>query len=323
MQTTKARKEMGWLEYTFAPTGEAIRWPAGTVYGAEEGPTLVVLGGMHGSEFCGIEAAIRLLQEVEPEKLRGTLKVVTIYNLPAFQANLGFLVPQDGINPGRTFPGNPDGSYSQVMAHLMSENVLRTADYYVELHGGDIPEALVPYMNYPVTGNEEVDAKSRALAMVYNIPLVVAGNVTNLPQPVQTAGFRAMALEGIPSILAESGQQGILDLDDAERHLVGLRNIMIHLGMLDGEIVNTVKRVFSVEHLAIRSECTAMFYPLVKLGDMVTAGQLIGQYRTYFGEPISDVFAPFDSHVTVIRSSPNVAPGNVVFELDRIEGQED
>ncbi len=316
-------KEKTWLEFKYPPTGEPIQFPLGVVHGVEDGPTLVVLGGMHGSEYCGIDAAIRLFREVEPEQLKGTLKVVTLYNLPAFKNNLGFLVPQDGINPGRTFPGDPEGSYSLVMAHLMAENVLRTADYYVELHGGDIPEALTPFVNHPVTGKEPVDSKSRELAMAYNIEIVVGGKLTNLPEPIRTAGFRAMTLEGIPSILAESGQQGIYNPEDAMRHLVGLRNIMILLGMREGVITNTVKRRFSEEHLALRSECQALWYPCVHLGEMVKEGQVLGQYRDVFGDPLGEVKAPFGGHITVIRSGLNIGPGNVVIEIDRIVGQEE
>jgi len=323
MTKNLGKKEKGWLEFKYPPTGEAIRFPVGTVHGVEDGPTLVVLGGMHGSEYCGIEAAIRLYREVQPENLKGTLKVVMIYNLPAFQNNLGFLVPQDGINPGRTFPGDPNGTYSLVMAYCITENVLRTADYYVELHGGDIPEALVPFVMHPITGNEEVDARSREMAMVYDIPIVVGAKLGEMPQPLRTSGFVAMALEGIPAILAESGQQGILNLDDAERHLTGLRNIMKHLGMLPGPVVKEHKRRISAEHRAIRSEMDAMWYPSVKLGDMVQEGQVIGEYRNVFGEKLADVKAIFGGHITVIRTSPNVAVGNVVIEQDRIIREED
>jgi hypothetical protein len=137
-------KEKGWLEFEYGATGEPIRFPTGTVYGVGDGPTLVVLGGMHGSEFAGIEAAIRLFNEVDAKKLKGTLIVGTIYNLPAFVNNLGFIVPHDGKNPASTFPGNPVGTYSEVMAYHFDHEVLAKADYYVELHGGDIPEALIP-----------------------------------------------------------------------------------------------------------------------------------------------------------------------------------
>lgn len=322
MTAKEGMKEKSWIEFPYQPTGELIRFPVGTIHGTQDGPCLVVLGGMHGSEYCGIEAAIRLFRETQPHQLRGTLRVGMIYNLPAFQNNVGFLVPQDGINPGRTFPGDPNGSFSAVMAYHFTEQVLSKADYYVELHGGDIPEALVPFVIFPVTGNTEVDAKSRAMAVAYNIPLVAGSRVDNLPKPLHTSGFCYLALQGTPSILAESGQQGILDMADAERHLVGLRNILIHLGMLDGQITDTAIRKFSEEHAAIRSELVGMWYPHVKLGEMVKKDQVIGTIRDYFGDDILSIKALFDGHITVIRTSPNIAVGNVLIEMDRIVSEE-
>jgi predicted deacylase len=235
---------------------------------------------------------------------------------------LGFVVPQDGINPGRTFPGNPDGSYSQVMAYYFSQEFLSKADAFVELHGGDIPEALVPYIYVPITGNEAVDEKSKAMAEAYNISLICHGKVPP-SSPALSSAFVATARRGVPAILTESGQQGILNLEDAERHLAGLRNVLIHLRMMDGQVVNTVKRMISEEHQAIRSEHVGMWYPYIKIGDWVKQGQVIGQIRDYFGDPISDVKAVFDGHVTVVRTSPNTAIGNVLIELDRVTRKEE
>ena len=93
---------------------------------------------MHGSEFAGIEAAIRLFNEIDPARLRGTLMVGMIYNFPAFYHNMGFVVPQDGKNSGRAFPGSLDGTFSEVMAYYFTEHFLSKANYYVELHGGKV-----------------------------------------------------------------------------------------------------------------------------------------------------------------------------------------
>ena len=127
----------------------------------------------------------------------------------------------------------------------------------------------------------------------------------------------------MPAILTESGQQGILNLEDAERHLTGLRNVLIHLKMMDGEMVSTVKHMISEQHQAIRSEHVGMWYPYVKLGDWVKEGQVVGQIRDYFGEPVFDVKASFDGHATVIRTSPNTGIGNVLIELDRVVKKEE
>jgi uncharacterized protein len=318
----KAMKEKGWLEYKYAPTGEPIRFPVGTIHGAKDGPTLAVLGGMHGSEFCGIEAAIRLYNEVDPDALSGTLMVGMIYNFPAFYNNMGFVVPQDGKNPGRTFPGDPNGTYSEVMAYHFMEDFLRKADYYCELHGGDIPEALVPFNVAPVTGNEAVDKISYEMAYAYNLRVLVQRKYDPAVNPPHT-GYALMPTLGTPAILCESGQQGILNLEDAERHLVGLRNVMRHFGMMPGPIVNTVKRLFSAEHAAMRSELMGMWYPAVGLGDWVSKDQIVGCLRDYFGDHLADVKAIFDGHVTVVRTSPSVAVGNVLMELDRVTSREE
>lgn len=322
MMLSKGTKATHWLEFGFEPTGEAIRFPMGIVHGAYDGPRLVVLGGMHGSEYAGIEAAIRLYHEVDPAALHGTLQIGMIYNLPAFQQNLGFVVPQDGRNPSGTFPGSLTGTYSEAMAHHFTQEVLSKADTYIELHGGDIPEALMPFAMVPLTGNPEVDAVSRALAIAYNVPVVASRNVADPATPARS-GFATTARRGTPAILTESGQQGILNLAEVETHLVGLRNILAYLGMMPGPIVNTVKRMFSEQHLAIRSEIQGMWYPAVKLGDWVTEGQEVGTIRDYFGEELAHIKAVFSGLVTVLRTSPSVSANTVLLEEDRITDREE
>lgn len=315
-------KTKGWVEFKYRATGEPIRFPVGTIQGAKDGPTLVVLGGMHGSEFAGIEAAIRLFAEVEPAQLAGTLRVGMIYNLPALRNNLGFLIPHDGKNPMSTFPGTPVGTYGEAMAYYFDQEVLSKADYFVELHGGDIPEALTPFVIHPVTGNIKVDELSRAMAMAYNVPLVFRGKMDDPAKPPRSA-FGVSAMRGKPSILCESGQQGILKMEEAETHLVGLRNILVHLGMKSGEIVNSVRRIFLDSQPAIRSELEALWYPQVGLNDRITAGQVVGHIRDYFGDEITEVTAPADALVRAVRTSPAVRPGDMLVEYGLVMGREE
>ncbi len=317
---TRGLKKREWLEFSFQNTGEPIRFPVGTIYGQTPGPTMVVVGGMHGSEFCGIQAAIDLYNEVDPARLRGNLVIVTIYNLPAFQNHMGFVVPQDGRNPGGTFPGKLNGTFSEVMAHHLTTQILSQADYYVELHGGDIPESLTPFVMCPRTGNAEVDKKIEEMANAYNIPLVISRTVQASDKPA--SGFTKVALRGVPAILTESGQQGILNMDDAQVHLTGLRNILIKLGMLDGEVVNTVRRTYLEAHAAIRSPMVGYWVPLVKLNQKVSKEEVVGEIRDYFGERLMEIRTPDDALVTVVRTSPSVGVGNVLVELHTITGQE-
>ena len=304
------------LEFTYKNSGEPIRFPVGTVYGKQDGPTLVVLGGMHGSEFCGIQGAIDLFNEINPDRLRGTLIVGTIYNMPAFLNHTGFLVPQDGKNPMSTFPGKLDGTYGEVMAYHFNKHVLSKADYFVELHGGDIPESLAPFAVSLETGDPEVDAKIKDMAMAYNVSLVIHRKASIDDKP--GAAYRKAALRGIPSILTESGQQGILNLDDAKIHLTGLKNIMIKLGMIDGTIVDTVQRIPLESHGAIRNETVGMWYPFVKLNQRVVKDEVVGEIRDYFGKYLKDIISPIDGLISVIRTSPSVGIGNVLVELHHV-----
>jgi hypothetical protein len=315
-------KEKGWIEFKYRNTGEPIRFPIGTVHGVQDGPTLVVLGGMHGSEFCGIEAAIRLFREVDPSKLKGTLKVGMIYNLPAFVNNLGFLVPHDGKNPMSTFPGTPLGTYGEAMAYYFDQAVLSTADYFVELHGGDIPEALTPFIIYHETGDPHQDTAAKAMSMGYNIPYVIGEKLTDL-QKVPNYAFGLCAWRGKPGILCESGQQGILDEHWVNVHLTGLRNTLIGLGMLEGTPVQTVKHTFLADYTAVRSEIEGMWYPSVKMEEMVKPGQVVGVVRDYHGQDVMEVKAKVDGPVTVIRTSSNARVNSVLIEHGRLVSREE
>jgi predicted deacylase len=303
-------------EFTYGKTGEPIRFPVGTIQGEADGPTMVVLGGMHGSEFCGIQAAIELFNETIPRRLKGKLIIGTIYNMSAFTNHTAFVVPQDNISPMATFPGRLDGSYGEAMAWHFEEQVLKEADYFIEMHGGDIPEALAAFAVASETGNAEVDAVMRRMALAYNVPLIIKRKL--VADAAFGAAYRKAALRGVPSILTESGQQGILDAEGTKVHLTGLRNVLIELGMLEGKIVDTAKRIFLESHGAVRCETEGMWYPFVKLNQIVAKGEVVGEIRGYFGELIEQVKSPIDGLVNVIRTSPATAYGKALIELHKL-----
>src|SRR5438876_7413777 len=120
--------------------------PVISITGAKPGPVLFVNAGVHGGEYPAIEAVIRLSNTLDPKKIAGTVILMPVMNLPAFRARTPFVCPIDNVNPNRVFPGDPTGSYSEQITHaLISEFVVR-ADAYVDLHGCDSPEALVPFV---------------------------------------------------------------------------------------------------------------------------------------------------------------------------------
>src|SRR3954447_16903375 len=120
--------------------------PVVTVAGAKPGPLLFVNAGVHGGEYPAIESVIRLGNLLDPQTIAGTVVLMPVLNLPAFRTRTPFVCPIDNVNPNRVFPGSPGGSYSEQMTHALINEFVIHADAYVDLHGGDIPEALVPFV---------------------------------------------------------------------------------------------------------------------------------------------------------------------------------
>ena len=127
--------------------------PIAIVKGTKPGPTLCISGGVHGYEYSSIEAVIRMVKETDPAKLSGTLLAVPVLNMAAFEArgpqggvSTAFQNPLDNININRIFPGNPEGTMSYQIAAAFMTNVISKADYFIDCHGGDLNEELVPFV---------------------------------------------------------------------------------------------------------------------------------------------------------------------------------
>ena len=141
-----------------APVIDAdVQVPIFLVNGVHPGPTLVVTGGIHGTEYTSVEAALRLGRSLDPGQLRGQVIVAPITNPSSFSARSIYITPADGKNLNRQFPGMARGTYTQVLAHWLFTEIISKGDVYVDLHGGDMIEALVPFVLHYRSGNAEVD----------------------------------------------------------------------------------------------------------------------------------------------------------------------
>lgn len=182
--------ERGQKLRTFLPVPDTkVKIPLTIINGCEDGPTLLITAGIHGGEYPGIAAAMELGRDIEPGDVFGTLIMLHPVNIQGFWARREMIVPEDGKNLNRVFPGDPLGTLSDKTAYLISSNFFPIADFYVDMHSGDIHESLHPYVYYPGQPTPEVERKSRAVARVLDMEYMVvlwppAAPIITPPAPV-------------------------------------------------------------------------------------------------------------------------------------------
>ena len=106
------------------------------ICGSCPGKTLVVTAGVHGCEYVGIETLNRLKKELDPIDLSGRIILLPLVNPEGFYMGSKQIIPADGQNLNRTFPGDPEGTFSSRLAKLLEETLYPEADFLIDLHGG-------------------------------------------------------------------------------------------------------------------------------------------------------------------------------------------
>ncbi len=282
--------------------------PVVLINGAETGPLLCVTAGIHGAEYASIEAAVRLGQSLDPDSLRGQVIIVPIANPPAFKARSIYVAPPDGKNLNRQFPGYARGTFSQALAHWLFQEIIRQGDAYVDLHGGDLVEALAPFVIHFRSQDEAVDQASAEMAKSFGIRYVLQGST-----PGST--YAAASAVGIPAILAEAGGQGIWAEEDVELLHTGVRRIMAGLGMIDPLPALSRQAVLLHDWRWLRSEVDGLFYPRVGVGDRVQAGQFLGRVADVFGSTLQSAHAPIEGIVLFQVSSLAMNAGDPLLAI--------
>jgi hypothetical protein len=280
--------------------------------GALDGPRLVVLAGVHGCEYAPMAAVRRWARELGGRELRGHVTAVPVLNLPAFWSRTPFVTPDDGKNLNRCFPGDPSGTFTDRLADAVFQQLITGASALIDVHAGDMVEALEPFALYD-TGPAE--AAARDLASAYGLGYVIRQE----PGPGRAVGgttSASAAALGIPAIIAEAGGCGLVEQAAVETHVRGLNRILAVLGMAGDPPAAGPGPTHLRRFLWLRCTDEGFWEPAVRPGESVAEGQLLGTVSTLDGARVlQSITAPAAGVPMFVTSSPAVAADGLLLGL--------
>jgi hypothetical protein len=281
--------------------------------GGGDGPRLTVIAGVHGCEYASMAGVRQWARALAGRDLRGSVRAVPVLNQSSFWGRTPFVVPEDGKNLNRCFPGNPAGTAAERLAHDAFAQLIVGSDAYVDAHAGDMVEALEPFALYDAGAGE---ARAAEMATAYGLGYVIRQE-PGPDRPISGTSTSAAAAIGIPAITAESGQCGLAEPAAVARHVRGLNRVLALLGMADDpDPVPLPPPTRLRRFLWLYSTSAGWWEPAVGTGEQVAEGQVLGTVSSLDGaEVLQTVPAPTAGVPMFITSSPAVAADGLLLGL--------
>jgi predicted deacylase len=250
-----------------------------TVIANGEGPTVLVLGGNHGDEYQGQIAAMKLAREVTPGMVTGRLIIIPSLNFPA-ALTASRLSPLDGMNMNRAFPGEAEGPVTSQIAFYLRTILFPISDVVIDIHSGGRSMEFVPCAHMHLVPDREQRAKMFAAMLAWGCDF----------------GFFYADIAGSGLLPVEAENQGKLvvttelgggEAIPASVHRIaqgGLRNVLIHVGLLKGieetraalgKPPTLLTQALNREDYILAPE-SGIFEICVDLGEHVRQGQTVG-----------------------------------------------
>jgi predicted deacylase len=288
--------------------GVSSRIPLFLLNGRADGPMTVILGGVHGCEYTSIDAAIQLVDRFKQLEALGRVAIVPVVSMDAYSARSLYVHPTDRKNLNRICPGNEHGTETERLAFQLFQTFLRPCDILIDLHGGDMCESLVPHIYWYQTPDPVLNEKARRFAQYFGIPYIYRSRALG-------SVYQSAAGAGNISVLAEAGQHGILYPALATMLLDGCLNALRSVGVLPGTPFEPSGQVDIEKSWWPESDQFGAWYPAVKAGDRVQAGQKMGEIRDLFGNPLKEYFAEGAGVVLMCMTSLAINPGETLFAI--------
>lgn len=279
------------------------------IRGQSSGPRLLIVAGVHGDEYEPMVAVRALASDLTGKLLLGTVTLVPIVNQPAY--SLGARTADDQRDLARTCPGDSNGTITQRIAAELSL-LIRSADYFVDLHTGGMRLKLLPLSGYMLHTDPAVLDKQRAMAEAFNLPIIWG----TTPQ-LEGRSLSVARDANVPAIYAEHGGGTGFDPTAVEDYRRGCLNVMRSLGIIESAPLASAV-VHRVEdgrpesgHLQIchPAPVDGVFMASVDLGQRVQQHEQIGRVFDPVGNDTVPVLAALNGIVLMLHVAPRVQKG--------------
>lgn len=287
-------------------TGDSVTMPVRVLRGKKAGPVLFVSAAVHGDELNGVEIIRRLLRLPAMKRLRGTLLAVPIVNVHGFLRQSRYMPDRRDLN--RSFPGSDTGSVAGRTAHVFLSEIVKKADYGIDLHTGAIHRPNLPQIRADLSKPDTM-----RLAQAFGAPLM-------LDAPPASGTLRDYTTRNkIPVLLYESGEALRFDEVAIRIGVSGVVRVMRALDMLPA-VRKTASRSSVHAHTSswMRAPRSGILRSLVKLGATVRKGEAVALVADPFGEDETSIEAAFDGVVIGRLNLPVVHEGDAVCHVARL-----
>ena len=313
----------GAIEVAAGSDGIETSIPVTVFNGAEDGPVLALVAGIHGSEYSPILAMQQVVKRLDAATMAGAVIIVHNANLPAFQARTIYIGPHDLKNLNRSFPGKADGTVTERIAWVLTEEIIRQSDFLMDIHSGDANEGLRPAYTayYAEAGSPELREKSRQMTIAFGLDTIVLfGGDLSLPKSQIYTSATAVAL-GVASMDVESGELGVVSPDFISPITDGVLSVMRDLNMIPGDPAPAESPLFIEERARVYSEHDGVWHlaPRIEAGQYVHEGTVLGHITDYHGNHLETVRAPASGLLLIIFGTPPVNEGDNIVVIGRVD----
>lgn len=280
--------------------------PIKVIHGKKAGPCLLVTAAMHGNELNGTEIINRLLDTINIKRFSGTLIAIPVLNVYGL-VNRSRTLP-GGVNLDRCFPGSENGTHAARMAHIFTTEIFNKADVCIDLQTG-----FMNYTNLPQVYTNFKDEKAKALAEVFNAPVI-----SNIPS--EKGMLSAVAInENKPFLMYEAGEAMRFDEHAIKVGLKGIINVMRKLNMLPEKSIKTMTKMnsyFIEKNIWVRASTSGVYHTKYKLGQHIKKGEILGIIKDPFGATDNTKIINENEAIIVGKNNlPLVHEGEGLFQL--------